>query len=88
MGAVGAQLLCWELGAVPVGFLGDFGSSKGPMRVLPGMVSGRRWMGKPMRDSASDLCFLCHQTLLFSDILKPQPEPPCPESYPTDGVKR
>lgn len=30
----------------------------------------------------------CLQTLLFSDILKPQPEPPCPESYPTDGVKR
>ncbi|XP_059724810.1 grainyhead-like protein 3 homolog isoform X4 [Haemorhous mexicanus] len=27
------------------------------------------------------------ETLLFSDILKPQPEPPCPESYPTDGVK-
>ncbi|NXD28025.1 GRHL3 protein, partial [Spelaeornis formosus] len=27
------------------------------------------------------------ETLLFSDILKPQAEPPCPESYPTDGVK-
>ncbi|NXO72667.1 GRHL3 protein, partial [Phainopepla nitens] len=27
------------------------------------------------------------EALLFSDILKAQPEPPCPESYPTDGVK-
>ncbi|NXY10440.1 GRHL3 protein, partial [Pteruthius melanotis] len=27
------------------------------------------------------------ESLLFSEILKPQPEPPCPESFPTDGVK-
>uniref|UniRef100_A0A8C3VED2 Grainyhead like transcription factor 3 n=1 Tax=Catharus ustulatus TaxID=91951 RepID=A0A8C3VED2_CATUS len=27
------------------------------------------------------------ETLLFSEILKPQAEPPCPESFPTDGVK-
>uniref|UniRef100_A0A8C5T8F6 Grh/CP2 DB domain-containing protein n=1 Tax=Malurus cyaneus samueli TaxID=2593467 RepID=A0A8C5T8F6_9PASS len=28
-----------------------------------------------------------HETLLFSEILKPQAEPPCPESFPLDGVK-
>lgn len=53
------------------------------------VMSGRRWMDKVMKDSTSD-CFAstCLQSLLFSDILKPQPEPPCPESYATDGVKR
>lgn len=59
------------------------------LSVAPAVMSGRRWMDKSVKDSASD-CFIsaCLQSLLFSDILKPQPEPPCPESYATDGVKR
>lgn len=53
------------------------------------VMSGRRWMDKAMKDSTFDcFVFTCLQSLLFSDILKPQPEPPCPESYATDGVKR
>lgn len=53
------------------------------------VMAGRRWMIKAMKDSTSDwFVSYCLQSLLFSEILKPQPEPPCPESYATDGVKR
>lgn len=46
-------------------------------------------MNKAMEDSTSDwFVSICLQSLLFSEILKPQPEPPCPESYTADGVKR
>lgn len=46
-------------------------------------------MDKAMKDSTFDwFVSSCLQSLLFSDILKPQPEPPCPEGYTADGVKR
>uniref|UniRef100_A0A8D2NEI7 Grh/CP2 DB domain-containing protein n=1 Tax=Zonotrichia albicollis TaxID=44394 RepID=A0A8D2NEI7_ZONAL len=50
---------------------------------LPMAPAQQRWQP----DSLTLGLFARLQTLLFSDILKPQPEAPCPESYPSDGVK-
>lgn len=59
------------------------------LSVVSVVMSRRRWMDKAMKDSTFDwFVSSCLQSLLFSDILKPQPEPPCPEGYTADGVKR
>ncbi|NXK66564.1 GRHL3 protein, partial [Sylvietta virens] len=65
---------------VPPGDVYDSSSLSSLFESLP-LAQQQRW--QPDSTFKEDP----QETLLFSDILKPQPEPPCPESYPTDGVK-
>ncbi|NXE39075.1 GRHL3 protein, partial [Ptilorrhoa leucosticta] len=66
---------------VPPGDVYDSSSLSSLFESLPMAPAQQRW--QPDSTFKEDP----QETLLFSDILKPQPEPPCPESYPTDGVK-
>ncbi|KAM4757917.1 grainyhead-like protein 3 homolog isoform X1 [Corvus hawaiiensis] len=66
---------------VPPGDVYDSSSLNSLFESLPMAPAQQRW--QPDSTFKEDP----QETLLFSDILKPQPEPPCPESYPTEGVK-
>ncbi|NXQ36447.1 GRHL3 protein, partial [Alaudala cheleensis] len=66
---------------VPPGDVYDSSSLSSLFESLPLAPAQQRW--QPDSTFKEDP----QETLLFSDILKAQPEPPCPESFPTDGVK-
>uniref|UniRef100_A0A8C9F323 Grainyhead like transcription factor 3 n=1 Tax=Pavo cristatus TaxID=9049 RepID=A0A8C9F323_PAVCR len=66
---------------VPPGDLYDNSSLNSLFETNPVATPQQRW--QPDSTFKEDP----QESLIFSDILKPQPEPPCSESYPTDGVK-
>ncbi|XP_021230967.1 grainyhead-like protein 3 homolog isoform X3 [Numida meleagris] len=66
---------------VPPGDVYDNNSLNSLFETIPVATPQQRW--QPDSTFKEDP----QESLLFSDILKPQPELPCPESYPTDGVK-
>uniref|UniRef100_A0A8C4TPK6 Grainyhead like transcription factor 3 n=1 Tax=Falco tinnunculus TaxID=100819 RepID=A0A8C4TPK6_FALTI len=66
---------------VPPGDVYDNSSLNSLFETIPVVPPQQRW--QPDSTFKEDP----QESLLFSDILKPQPEPPCPETYATDGVK-
>ncbi|GAB0199382.1 grainyhead-like protein 3 [Grus japonensis] len=66
---------------VPPGDVYDNSSLNSLFETIPVAPPQQRW--QPDSTFKEDP----QESLLFSDILKPQPEPPCPESYATDSVK-
>ncbi|XP_065553739.1 grainyhead-like protein 3 homolog [Lathamus discolor] len=66
---------------VPPGDVYDNSSLNSLFETIPIAPPQQRW--QPDSTFKEDP----QESLLFSDILKPQPEPPCPESYTADGVK-
>uniref|UniRef100_A0A8C6JFT5 Uncharacterized protein n=1 Tax=Melopsittacus undulatus TaxID=13146 RepID=A0A8C6JFT5_MELUD len=66
---------------VPPGDVYDNSSLNSLFETIPIAPPQQRW--QPDSTFKEDP----QESLLFSDILKPQPEPPCSESYTADGVK-